>query len=151
MALIRPQRRLSRTLVLSFQAQYWLLLPTIYGFISLASTSFSSLPRACCYFGAGTNFCNTSFPTTFAAPSSTRTKLIYAPTEDIERKHLECKERVSVNSRRLVMSNTDSSSTHSMGMEDDWSAVKDPSERRKIQNRIAQRKFSEWCALRPWS
>ncbi|KAK4499846.1 hypothetical protein PRZ48_008032 [Zasmidium cellare] len=28
-------------------------------------------------------------------------------------------------------------------MEDDWSAVKDPGERRKIQNRIAQRKFRD--------
>lgn len=148
MALIRPQRRLSPTLVLSFQAQYWLLLPITHGLIFLASTAFSSLPCACCYFRAGTNSCDTTIPkTTSNLPSSTRTDLIYAPTETFERKHLECKERASVNSRRLVMSNTDSNSAHSMGIEDDWSAVKDPSERRKIQNRNAQRKFSEWHAL----
>ncbi|KAF2168839.1 hypothetical protein M409DRAFT_20854 [Zasmidium cellare ATCC 36951] len=41
------------------------------------------------------------------------------------------------------MSNTDSGSAQSTAVEDDWSAVKDPSERRKIQNRIAQRKFRD--------
>lgn len=56
-------------------------------------------------------------------------------------------QRVSDNRRQLAMSRTDSSSTQSMSTEDsndNWSAVKDPSERRKIQNRIAQRKFRKY-------
>ncbi len=43
------------------------------------------------------------------------------------------------------MSQGESSSTQATASpEDDWSSIKDPNERRKIQNRIAQRKFRKW-------
>lgn len=40
----------------------------------------------------------------------------------------------------------DRESSRDVVMEDDWSHVEDPNERRKIQNRIAQRKFREYLS-----
>lgn len=91
---------------------------------------------------------NTARDQSFSLANNT----LYAPTGYRWRIDLECEGEGSASLRAASMSSqADSSSVQSSAQdEDDWTAVTDPGERRKIQNRIAQRKFRQsfmsYCA-----